>query len=77
MVGFEAAVEETLLRPQQVVESISDPQSRLYYRFYFGTRVGDKFLCVAVKIKGDDAFIITAYLTDNVKRGRQLWPKEK
>ncbi len=77
MIGFEAAIEETLLHPQQVVESVSDQQSRLYYRFYFGTRVGDKFLCVTVKTKGDDAFIITAYLTDKVKRGVLLWPKEK
>lgn len=77
MRGLEAAIEETLLHPQQVVESFSDPQARLYYRFYFGTRVGDKYVCVVVKVVGEDAFVLAAYLTDRVKRGKQLWPKGK
>src|SRR5439155_4945907 len=29
---------------------------------YMGTRVGDKHLCVAVKVVDNDAFILTAYL---------------
>lgn len=24
----------------------------------------------------DDAFVLTAYLTDKIKRGRPLWPRE-
>lgn len=31
MAGLEAAIEETLSRPQQVVQSLSDPQARLCY----------------------------------------------
>ena len=46
MRGLENAIEETLLRPEGVIQSFSDPQAKLYYRFYIGTRVGDKFLCV-------------------------------
>jgi hypothetical protein len=76
MVGMEPAIEETLLRPERVVASYSDPDARLYYRFYVGTRVGDKYLCVIVKVMGDDAFVLTAYLTDKFKRGVQLWPRE-
>ena len=60
MVGLEGAIEETLAQTQQVIESFSDPQSRLYYRFYLGTRVGDKYLCVVVKVVGEDAFVLTA-----------------
>ncbi len=75
MRGLEGAIEETLLRPVHVVESFSDPQARLYYRFYVGTLVGDKFVCVVVKVAGDDAFVLTAYLTDRVKKGVLLWPK--
>jgi len=41
MIGMEYAVEQTLSHPEQVVESLSDPTARLYYRFYFGTVVGD------------------------------------
>ena len=73
----EKAIEETLARPEKVVESLSDPDARLYYRFYLGTRVGDKYLCVIVKLGGEDAFVVTAYLTDRAKRGVLIWPKEK
>ena len=38
MVGLESAIEQTLARPETVIESLSDPQARLYYRFYVGTR---------------------------------------
>lgn len=50
-------------------------EARLYYRFYVGTRVGDKQLCVIVKLLEADAFVVTAYLTDKVKKGKLLWPK--
>ena len=49
-------------------------RARLYYRFYVGTRVGDKYMCVVVKIVADDAFVLTAYFTDRMKKGRQIWP---
>lgn len=64
-------------QPQCVVESFSDPQARLYYRFYVGTLMGEKYLCVVVKIIGEDAFVLTAYLTDKAKKGVQVWPREK
>ena len=51
--------------------------ARLYCRFYVGTRVGDKYLCVVVKVLGEDAFVLTAYLTDRAKRGVRIWPKEE
>ncbi len=70
MLGLEHAIEETLRQPERVVESMSD----LYYRYYVGTRVGDKYLCVIVKVVGDDAFVLTAYLTDTIKKGRIVWP---
>ena len=75
MKGMEHAIEETLGHPEQVIQSFSDPQARLYYRFYVGIRVGDKYLCVVVKKNDTDAFLLTAYLTDKIKRGVRLWPK--
>ena len=77
MVGMETAIEETLLQPTAVVQSLSDPEAHLYYRYYVGTMVGDKFLCVVVKVSADDAFVLTAYLTDRVKKGVQLWPRSE
>ena len=77
MRGMEPRIGETLSAPQRVLESLSDRRTRLYYRFYMGTRVGNKYLCVVVKVMHTDAFVVTAYLTDKVKKGRQLWPREK
>ncbi len=50
-----------------------DEAARLYHRFYSGTRVGDKFMCVVVKVARGDAFVLTAYLTDKPKKGTVLW----
>lgn len=75
MVGVEEKIEQVLKEPERVVESLSDQDARLYYRFYFGTPVGGKFLCVVVKTGDREAFVLTAYLTDRVKTGRQLWPR--
>lgn len=76
MAGLEGAIEETLSHPERVIQSLSDPQARLYYRFHRGTLVGDRYLCVVVKIIGEEAFVLTAYLTDTVKKGVPIWPKE-
>jgi len=45
----------------------------LCYPFYPGTRVGDTSRCVVVKFR-EDVFLLTAYLTDKVKRGVQPHP---
>ena len=75
MQGMEGRIEETVMHPEKVLESHSDSQARLYHRLYMGTRVGDKHLCVAVKVADNDAFILTAYLVRQPVGGRQLWPK--
>ncbi len=75
MTGSEGAIEETLRNPGRVLESLFDMEAGLYYRFYRETAVGAKYLCVVVKITQGDAFVLTAYLTDSVKRGWRLWPE--
>jgi arginine repressor len=52
----------------------SDTETRLVYRYPTQTLVGQKDLCVVVKVLPGDAFVITAYLIDNVKKERVLWP---
>ena len=74
MVGLEQAIADTLRQPSLVIQSVSDKSATLHYRFYFGTRVGDKWLCVVVKYSALDTFVLTAYLTDKPKKGIQLWP---
>lgn len=74
MMGMEARIEETLASPERVIESLSDSEAHLYYRFYVGTQVGDKYLCVIVKLAQNDAFVLTAYLVNKPAGGRQIWP---
>ncbi len=74
MRGMRRALEKTLRAPDVVRESTSDPAAHLYYRFYHRTMVGGKYLCVVVKLTDEDAFVVTAYLTDRLKKGRVLWP---
>ncbi len=76
MTGLRLALEETLQAQTVVVESLSDPAAGLYYRFYSRTMVGEKQLCVVVKFSTDDAFVVTAYLTDRLKMGKVLWPEK-
>ena len=73
MKGMVRHIKETLLEPQKVIQSISDKDIGLYYRFYIGTKVGDKYLCVVVKTIKQDAFVLTAYLTDFIKKGDIIW----
>ena len=68
-----AAIGQTLAEPQQVIQSLSDKEAKLYYRYYLGTKVGDKYLCVVVKVSKNDAFVLTAYLTDVIKKGELIW----
>lgn len=74
MAGMETAMVETVGQPQLVVQSSSDETASLFYRHYLATKVGDKWLCVVVKYQVDDAFVLTAYLTDQPKKGLTQWP---
>lgn len=75
MVGQEPRLAETLAEPDVVIQSESDPEVRLYHRVYHHAIVGQKHLCVVVKWRSDDRFLLTAHFTDKVKRGSVLWTK--
>jgi hypothetical protein len=74
MQGMSAEIERVLRQPQLVRRSRSSAAVRLFYEFYLRTMVGGKWLCVVVKYKENDAFVVTAYLTDKPKAGEDLWP---
>ncbi len=76
LVGMKNEIERVLRSPIEVRVSVSDDDVRLFYEFYAQTRVGGKWLCVVVKYLTDDAFVITAYLTDTLKAGETVWPKK-
>jgi len=69
-----AELERVLRQPQLVRRSSSDEAARLFYNFYAQTIVGGKWLCLVVKYVENDAFVVTAYLTDKPKAGVDLWP---
>ena len=74
MVAMAGEIGRVLAQPQLVRRSASDATVRLFYEFYARTMVGDKWLCVVVKYAENDAFVVTAYLTDKPKAGEDLWP---
>lgn len=72
---MEEEIEKVLQVPTEVRVSRSDDSVHLFYEFYSQTRVGGKWLCIVVKYETEDAFIVTAYLTDQLKVGEIVWPK--
>ena len=71
MAGREGIVKTTLENPDQVRQSRSDPQVLLFYQAE-GT---SRWVCAVAKRSADQAFLITAYPTDAIKEGTQVWPK--
>jgi hypothetical protein len=71
---MEAEIRLAISQPRFVRQSRSDLAVRLFYAFCAETPVGSKWLCVVVKYNEDDAFVITAYLTNQPKAGEDLWP---
>ena len=74
MQGLAAEIERVLLPPQLMRRSRSDEAVRLFCEFYAQTIVGGKWLCVVVKYVENDAFVVTACLTDKPNAGEDLWP---
>jgi hypothetical protein len=76
MAGMEGQLERVLQTPCEVRLSNSDDNVKLFYEFYAQTHLGGKWLCMVVKYLPDDAFVITAYLTNTLKAGETVWPKK-
>ncbi len=71
MKGRERLVEEALNNPDAIRRSRSDEDVLLFYRV---ERPG-RWMCAVVRRSGEGAFLITAYPTDAVKEGEQIWVK--
>lgn len=76
MADMAEEIERVLQSPAEVRISRFDESVRLFYEFYAKTMVGGKWLCVVVRYAGEDAFVVTAYLTDRLKAGETIWPKK-
>ena len=76
MSGQIVKIQDTLLNPDIIIKSRTDPDVELFFRHYEATPVTEKYLCVIVKVLENDLFIITAFFTDTIKRGKILWKKK-
>ena len=69
-------IEETLTSPDIIIKSKTDLTVELFYKYYSVTPVSAKYLCVITKFADGDNFIITAYFTDKIKKGKLIWKKK-
>ncbi len=74
--GFEKSirlVKDTLKDPDIIIRERIDPNVYIYYKCY------KKFyyICVVVKHLNNEGYIITAYITDRLKRGEKIYEKNK
>ena len=75
MIGQDRRIGEVLKKPDIVYASHKDASVHVYYRHYARGPVGAKHMMVAVKVLEGDAFVITAFFTDEVKGAEQIWPR--
>ena len=67
MVTMLPELRETLEHPDTVVIPGDETETaRRYYKWFADTIVGDKWMRVAVKCLRNDAFVLTAFLTNRV-----------
>lgn len=69
----EDKIKETLTDPNVIRKSQYGDNIFLFYRFFKTTPVTQKYLMVAIKLLNDNGFVITAYFTDRIKIGEEIW----
>lgn len=73
MVKYTKEVKNTLADPSEIRRSIQDPRVHLYYK-----NISTINVCVvADHLNSQEGYIITAYLTDRIKEGEQIYVKDK
>jgi hypothetical protein len=74
IIGMESDIVIALKNPEIIRQSRVDRNVYLFYREIKYNNKNYHMCVVANKIKG---FIITAYITDRIKEGFQIWKKSK
>lgn len=69
--GKKNKVKKSLEDPNFIRRSTKDRRVFLYYK-----RAEDKFICAVCKHLAREGFIITAYITDKVKEGEEVWTRD-
>jgi hypothetical protein len=70
MLGRDAEIKIVLADPDEIRRSRKDSNVLLFYR-------GDspRWMCAVVRRENGEGFLITAYLTDTIKAGEQIWKR--
>lgn len=69
LADHENDVRACIEQPDVVRESLKDPSVHLYYK-----KSGNKYVCGVVGQTDKQAgFVVTAYFTDKIKQGTELW----
>jgi len=71
MLGHEFDVKETIVNPDEIRVSRSDPAVYLFYKLQ---RAG-RWFCAVIKRTNGEGFLITTYPTDSIKEGEHIWHK--
>ena len=70
--GREKEAQEALKSPDMIRVSNSDKKVFLYYKKYH-----KNYLCVVARHENGNGFIITVYITNKIKEGKQIWQKQE
>jgi hypothetical protein len=70
MRGQQNEVAKTLSDPDEIRQSVADPDVLLFHR-----RVSRRWICAVVRRQESMGYLITAYPADKVKRGELVWKK--
>jgi len=65
-------LKETLEEPELIKQSVYDENVILIYK-YHGHIYDGKYICVVVTL--DNGLLVTAYITDRIKKGEIIWTK--
>ena len=68
--GKEKEVQLTLQNPDFIRQNLTDKKVYLFYK-----KQGRAYLCVVVRHLNGKGFIITVYITNKMKEGKQIWQK--
>jgi hypothetical protein len=71
MKDLEEEIKNTLQHPDEIRQSRRDSNVYLFYRLERPKR----WICAVVKRLNGEGFLITAYVTDKIKEGNQIWRK--
>lgn len=59
--------------PELIKRSVYNENVMLFYRYYGHIIYEGKYMCVVVRL--DEGSIVTAYITDRIKKGEVVWKK--